>query len=523
MASNWLKERSAGVLLHPTALPGPTGIGTFGEKAYRWVDFLSQSGVKYWQVLPLGITGYSPYQSYSSFAGNPYLIDLLALVGEGLLEAADLKVFDGMGTTKVDFSAQYILRGKVLKKAFETFKNKYTRNWRVYGDFGEFKDTNKEWLTPFALYCGLKDMNEQKPWHQWPAEYMNYDSALKFFKENKLDEMTRGAVEAAKKDATRVPFESFSGQVEAHQFYQYLFMGQWQRLKGYAKSRGVEVIGDIPIYVLYDSADVWANRELFDLDANLKPCFVAGCPPDYFDTNGQHWGNPLYRWDVMKQTGYDWWMKRLARLQELCDVVRIDHFRAFFDYWMIPAGAKTAKEGHWGQGPKLDFFDAVNKRLPEARLIAEDLGDLHDGVREFLVQTGLPGLTVLQFAFGSDARNLYLPHNAKHNQVAYSGTHDNDTLAGWIESAQPHEREHALRYLNCHKGVFVESAVRAVMGSVARLAIVPAQDLLGLGAEARFNVPGVAENNWGWRMSEAEFERLDAKRLRDVLQLYWRG
>lgn len=518
MSSNWLKERAAGILLHPTALPGPTGIGTFGEKAYRWVDFLAQSGAKFWQVLPLGVTGYSPYQSTSSFAGNPYLIDLPFLVSEGLLVAENLKPFEGLGDTKVDFAAQYALRTPVLRTAYDNFKKR--GDWRVYGDFEAFCENNKKWLLPYALYTTLKGLNSERAWNTWPEAVRDYKSAMKLFEDGTLDTMLKEMI--AGEEGEAADEKPFSDIVRSYEFYQYLFLGQWQRLKGYANGKGIKIIGDIPIYVLYDSADVWSNRELFDLDSEMKPVFEAGCPPDYFDTNGQHWGNPLYKWDVHKNTDYQWWIARLSYVLDLCDVVRIDHFRAFFDYWMIPHGAKTAKEGHWGQGPKMDFFDKLFEKIPNASLIAEDLGDLNDGVRQFVLDTGLPGMTVLQFSFGGDARNLYLPHNAHRNQVAYSGTHDNDTLAGWIESAKDHERGHALRYLNCHKGVFVEAAVKATFANVARLAVVPAQDLLGLGASARFNVPGVADGNWSWRMSEAEFERLDSKRLREMLEMYAR-
>ena len=493
---NWLTGRAAGVLLHPTALPGPTGIGTFGEKAYRWVEFLAKSGVKYWQTLPLGDTGYSPYQCVSSFAGNPYLIDLPALVGEGLLKPEDLKIFDGMGTTKVDFTAQYAIRGNVLLKAFESFEK--NRAWNPFGSFGsfeEFKKRHESWLKPYAMFAALKDSYGGKAWDQWPAEYRNFATAQK------------------------QTLPSF----EAYEFFQYLFFGQWNRLKSFANSRGVKIIGDIPIYTLFDSSDVWTHPELFDLDKNQQPVCVAGCPPDYFNSDGQHWGNPLYNWSANKVEGYAWWISRIAHNLSLCDVIRIDHFRAFHDYWMIPSSAKTAKEGHWGTGPGMDFFEALDKKIPHAPIIAEDLGDLNDGVRKLLADTGLPGMTVLQFAFGSDANNLYLPHNAKHNQVAYTGTHDNDTLAGWIQAVKEHEAGHALTYLNTHKGVFVESALRSVISGVSRLAIVPAQDLLGLGSDARFNVPGVALSNWDWRMSDEEFARLDAVHLRQMLELYGRA
>jgi 4-alpha-glucanotransferase len=311
--------------------------------------------------------------------------------------------------------------------------------------------------------------------------------------------------------------------VEAYEFWQYLFFGQWTRLRKFATVRGVKIIGDMPIYVSPDGADLWSNPGIFLLDAAGKPSHVGGCPPDYFSPLGQRWGNPIYNYSALKDLNYSWWIARLKHAFTLFDVVRLDHFRGFYDYWKIPAGAPDARTGEWLRGPGMDLFKTISDKIPNAPIIAEDLGDLNDGVREFLKETGLPGMSIMQFAFGGDAKNPYLIHNAKHNQVIYSGTHDNDTLAGWITNAKEHERGHALIYLGCQKGVFVEEALRALFASIPNLAIVPVQDLLGLGSEARFNTPGTDRGNWDWRMSEAEFDRLNATRLRGTLALYGRA
>ena len=499
---NWLKERGAGVLMHPTCLPGSTGIGTLGDYARKWIDFLAQSGVKYWQVLPLGPTGYgdSPYQSFSVFAGNPYLIDLEELANTGLLKEEDLEPLKALGDTKVDFGAQYGLRFPLLMKAYANFSRWKNGSWKEYGSFPEFQRTHLSWLKPYALFMALKTQQGGKNFHEWPDGLRVYAKA----------------VEKAKETDTAL-------LVEANEFWQYLFWGQWQKIRKYANVRGIKIIGDMPIYVSADSSDLWASPQYFLLNKDGLPSHVGGCPPDYFSPLGQRWGNPLYDWQALKETGYAWWLNRLGRAFALYDVVRLDHFRGFYDYWKIPASAPDARKGEWGKGPGMDLFNVIFQKMPDAPIIAEDFGDLNDGVRNFLKESGLPGMGVLQFAFGGDAKNLYLPHNTRRRQVIYSGTHDNDTLAGWVTSAQEHERGHALAYLGCQKGVFVEEAVKAVFASVARLAIVPAQDLLGLGSEARLNTPGSDHGNWDWRMTEKEFERLDSKRLRITLGMYGRA
>jgi 4-alpha-glucanotransferase len=499
---NWLKERSAGLLLHPTCLPGETGIGTMGEYARKWIDFLAASGAKYWQVLPLCPTGFgdSPYQSFSVFAGNPYLIDLEELVNAGLLKEEELDVFRALGDTKVDYGAQYALRFPILMKAFDRFKRWQGGAWREYGDFAAFQRENLQWLKPYALFMALKAKNNGKSLHDWPDDERVYAKAVG---------------KASQPDVAHL--------VEAYEFWQYLFFGQWERLRKYAASHGVKIIGDAPIYVSPDGADLWCNPGLFLLDNAGSPTHVGGCPPDYFGPQGQMWGNPIYDWGTMRDLRYAWWIMRLRQSFRIYDVVRLDHFRGFYDYWKIPAGRPDGRVGEWCLGPAMELFKAIHEQIPDAQIIAEDLGDLNDGVRDFLKETGLPGMSILQFAFGGDSKNAYLPHNGISNQVVYSGTHDNDTLAGWIGSVPDHVRAHALEYLGCQKGVFVEEAVKAVFASVARLAIVPAQDLLGLGAQARINTPGTNQGNWDWRLTEAEFERLDSRRLRKTLAMYGRA
>jgi 4-alpha-glucanotransferase len=497
---NWLTTRGGGVLLHPTALPGPTGIGTLGEAATHWVDLLAQMGAKYWQVLPLGPTGYgdSPYQSFSAFAGNPYLIDLTALVGTGLLKVEDLEELNKLGETKVDFGAQYHLRFAVLRKAYANFVAQGSV-WSEYGSFGQFSEKHHRWLDPYAHFMALKDAHGGAGFATWEPKFRTYASALR---------EPRAA--------------SFDREILAYKFWQYLFWGQWQKLKGYANSRGIHMIGDIPIFVAADSADLWSQSELFDLDEKGQMAFVAGVPPDYFATNGQRWGNPLYLWSVHEKSDFAWWFRRLERAFELFDVIRIDHFRGFYDFWKIPATSVHARTGEWAPGPGLKLFEALAKRYPDAKLIAEDLGELHDGVRDFVAATGLPGMNILQFGFGGDAGNLQLPHNAKHNQVCYTGTHDNATLRGWFDAAPEHVKSHFLAYFGAQSGTVVETGLRAVMASVARLAIVPAQDLLGLGADARFNTPGEPSGNWQWRMSSEQMASINSAYLRGIFDIYGR-
>lgn len=484
---NWLTQRSAGLLLHPTSLPGDQGIGTFEpEPAIRFLDFLSASGFSQWQVCPLGPTGYgdSPYQCFSAFAGNPYLIDLKALVKAGLLENQDLEGMRALPQDHADYGGLWVRKWPLLFKAHERFAKGKTR--LSYGDFKDFQKKQASWLTPYATFRALKDHFKGAPWWQWPKELRDFKTAPK-----------------------SPVVKQLASQIEAHAFFQYLFFGQWAELRSLAKARGIEIVGDIPIFVARDSADLWSRPELFELDpATAAPLAVAGVPPDYFSADGQLWGNPLYKWEVHQQESFTWWCERLEAAFAMADIVRIDHFRAFDEYWRIPADAKTARSGKWLKGPGLDFFRAVKARFPQARIIAEDLGDIGPSVRELRDRAGLPGMAILQFAFGGDASNLYLPHNQTACTVVYPGTHDNDTTLGWYASAGEKARDHLRRYLRVSGDEAGWDLLRSAYGCVARMAVVPMQDLLSLGSKARLNAPGLAEGNWQWRYRQAELDKL---------------
>ncbi|WP_081722259.1 4-alpha-glucanotransferase [Geminisphaera colitermitum] len=500
---SWLTQRMAGVLMHPTSLPGEQGIGVLDHSVDAWLRFLRDSGIRCWQVCPLGPTGYgdSPYQCFSAFAGNPYLIDLQALVEAGLLADADLAELRRLPREQVDFGWLYVTKWPVLFKAFDAFKSAPER--APYGDFAVFRKQHAAWLEPFALFLAIKDHFEGKPWWTWLDD-------VRFFSKARHSNL-------AKKLARRA---------EAHAFFQYLFFGQWAAVRRKAREYGVEIIGDAPIFVARDSADVWTHPELFQLDLNSGELIaVAGVPPDYFSADGQLWGNPLYHWEAHQADDYAWWRERLRANFALCDIVRIDHFRGFDTYWSIPATAKTAKTGEWKQGPGLHFFEVLQREMPDARLIAEDLGELFPSVLELRNATGLPGMTILQFAFGGDATNLYLPHNLRANSVVYPGTHDNDTTVGWYATASAHEQDYMRRYFRVSGQEPGWDFVRASYGAVSNLAVVPVQDLLNLGATARFNTPGKAAGNWQWRYSHEQLialHRQSAAYLRELATLYGR-
>lgn len=495
---NWLQKRQAGVLLHPTSFPGDQGVGVLDGQVERFFDFLQTAGISTWQVCPLGPTGYgdSPYQCFSSFAGNPYLIDLRALIDAGLLYDADMDELRRLPRDRVDYGWLYVTKWPVLFRAFDAAKKKKFAGL-PYGDFAEFRAAQASWLDGYALFLALKDHHDGKPWWLWPLEHRFHASAAK------------SALPASVKN-----------RAEAHAFFQYLFFGQWSRVRASAAARGIRLIGDTPIFVARDSADVWSRPELFQIgpDSGL-PLAVAGVPPDYFSADGQLWGNPLYAWEKHAAEGYAWWLERLRANFALCDIVRIDHFRAFDTYWSIPADARTAKTGEWKHGPGLAFFQAIKAALPDAKLIAEDLGDLFESVRELRDACGLPGMTILQFAFGGDATNLYLPHNLVANAVVYPGTHDNDTTLGWYAGAAVKEADHARRYLRVDGREIGWDFIRAAYAAVSRLAIIPMQDLLSLGSEARFNTPGVAAGNWQWRYSDGQLDRLSREAAPYLLQL----
>lgn len=501
---SWLQTRSTGVLLHPTSLPSDQGVGVLDGAVDGFLAFLEAAGIRYWQICPLGHTGFgdSPYQCFSAFAGNPYLIDLRALVEAGLLDAADLAPLHRLPRERVDYGALYDAKWPVLFKAHASYVSRGRRD-RPYGDFAGFLAEQRTWLEPYALFLAIKDHFQGAPWWEWPAE-------VRFFRQAQ---------------GSRIAL-TVADRAEAYAFLQYLFFGQWRRVRAQASRRGVEIIGDAPIFVAGDGADVWAEPELFQLDPQTgRPLAVAGVPPDYFSADGQLWGNPLYAWDAHAADDYAWWRRRLQANLDLCDVIRIDHFRGFDTYWSIPANAPNARTGCWKAGPGLPFFEKIRATLPECRLIAEDLGELSPGVVALREATGLPGMTILQFAFGGGADNLYLPHNLRANSVVYPGTHDNDTSKGWYASAPEEARDHVRRYFRIDGREIAWDFIRAAYAVVSNLAVLPAQDLLSLGAEARFNVPGRAGGNWQWRCTTGQIDRLrndSAAYLRELGMLYGR-
>jgi 4-alpha-glucanotransferase len=504
---NWLDSRSAGVLLHPTAIAGDQGVGTFDENAVRFLDFLQAAGMKYWQLCPLGPTGYgdSPYQCFSAFAGNPYLIDLNALVSRGLLTTAEVASLASRDSDRVDYGALYERKWPLLAKAFARFKKSGAPSLGEDGEtFDAFRKSQASWLEAYVYFRALKDHHAGVAWWEWPAAVRTYA--------------------AAQKSPLRL---QLAPAAEGHAFYQYLFFTQWRRLRAAASARGIAIIGDIPIFVAADSADVWAAPELFELDpATGRPIAVAGVPPDYFSEDGQLWGNPLYLWSRHAADDFAWWHARLQASFALYDVVRIDHFRGFDAYWRIPLPAATARKGTWIPGPGLAFFNSVSAAFPDAKIIAEDLGALTPSVVALREATGLPGMAILQFAFGGDADNLYLPHQLSPNSVIYPGTHDNDTSLGWYASTAEKERDHVRRYLRIDGREIPWDFIRTSYASVSRLAVLPMQDILSLGSAARFNSPGKPQGNWQWRYRGAQLDQLlsggTAAYLRSLAELYGR-
>lgn len=489
-------ERVAGVLLHPTSLPGPNGVGELGAEAFRWVDFLAAAGQRLWQVLPLGPTGYgdSPYQSFSTFAGNPYLIDLSALVAEGWLAEDRLAVLAASDPSAVDFGALYRDKLPLLAEAADAFLSA-----GASPEFEAFVRKSQEWLDDFALFMALKTDAGGAAWTAWPTGLRLRDDY---------------ALAAAR--------ERLEREVYRQQVWQYWFAKQWAAVKEHAAQRGVRVLGDVPIFVALDSADVWANRDLFFLGDDGQPTVIAGVPPDYFSATGQRWGNPLYRWNDMKADGYAWWVRRLRHALTQLDLVRIDHFRGFAAYWEIPADEPTAVKGRWVEGPGADLFRTLRADLADLPVIAEDLGVITQDVEELRDAFGLPGMKVLQFAFAGGADDPYLPHNHVPNSVVYTGTHDNDTTLGWYRQAPEVERDHVRRYLGRDDSQVVQGLIRAANASVAAIAVVPLQDHLGLGPEARMNTPGKPQGNWSWRFRWEDVPGWLAPHLADLARLYGR-
>ena len=500
---DWLDHRAAGVLLHPISLPGAQGCGVFDEHVLRFLDFLQAGGFRYWQLCPLGPTGYgdSPYQCFSAFAGNPYLVDLAVLVRFGLLTAEELAPLAALPMDRIDYGALHELKWPLLFRAHERYAA--AKPALPYGDFAAFRRKHAAWLEPYAFFRALQDHFGGGAWFEWPASVRIYADAL------------------------RSPLRrELAPAVAAHAFTQYLFFGQWKLVRAAARERGLAIIGDLPIFVAADSADTWANSRLFELHPQTKrPLAVAGVPPDYFSKNGQLWGNPLYRWPAHRADGYAWWRARLGTAFAQCDVVRIDHFRGFDACWRVPARAKTARRGRWTPGPGLDLFRALHRAFPRARIIAEDLGDISPSAARLRAATGLPGMAILQFAFGGDATNAYLPHQHTANTVVYPGTHDNDTTLGWYQTADPRTRDHVRRYLRITGAEISWDFIRACYASPARLAVIPLPDILSLGSAARFNLPGTAQGNWRWRCPAAQLATLaggTGNYLRELAVLYGR-
>jgi len=492
------RERSSGLLLHPTSLPGPHGIGDLGPEAYRFVDFLAEAGQRLWQVLPLGPTGVgnSPYAARSAFAGNPLLVSLDLLQDEGLIDDADLRPLPTFPRERVDFAAVERFKMAALGRAAERFAAHASPARRTALD--TFRHQNARWLDGFALFMALQH-SHRGAWQTWG--------------EGLARRKPEALAEAGKMLATGV---------EVHAFAQFAFAEQWSALRRYAAERGVRIVGDIPIFVALDSADVWAQPELFLLDDRGFPTVVAGVPPDYFSATGQRWGNPLYRWDAIAATGYTWWINRFRAMLRLVDVIRIDHFRGFQAHWEIPAEHPTAERGRWVSGPGRDLFQAARRALGDLPIIVEDLGVITPDVVALREELGYPGMKVLQFAFWSGPSNPFLPHNFDRNVVVYTGTHDNDTTVGWFRAAPEAERHDALEYLRGGGESVSWAMIHLALASVADTAIVPVQDVLRLGSEARMNFPGTAEGNWEWRLIAGQLTGEHAGELARMVEAYGR-
>ncbi len=491
--------RSAGILLHPTALPGDHGIGELGDAAFRWVDFLESAGQRLWQVMPLGPTGYgdSPYQCFSAFAGNPFLISLDLLAAEGRLDAGSTARTRELPRHRVEYGALIARKLELLSTAAARFEVDAGDEER--GAFDAFMEREALWLDDFALFMALKEAHGGRPWNEWEREVRLREPAA-------LD-----GARAEHADAIR-----------RHKLWQHWFYRQWTAVKEYANGKGVRVVGDIPIFIAMDSADAWSNPELFHFDEDGQPTVIAGVPPDYFSDTGQRWGNPLYRWQRMQDTGFAWWIRRFRSTLDFFDILRVDHFRGFEAYWEIPASEPTAVHGRWVRGPGQALFDALADALGDLPIIAEDLGVITPAVDKLREDNRLPGMKVLQFAFAGGASDPYLPHNYDHDCVVYTGTHDNDTTAGWYEKAPEAERDMVRRYLARNDENVPWEFIRLAQASVADVAIAPLQDVLGLGSEARMNTPGRAEGNWSWRFSWDDVPAWIAPQLREMAELYGR-
>jgi 4-alpha-glucanotransferase len=503
--------RSSGILLHPTSLPGPFGIGDLGPTAYGFADFLVESGQSLWQMLPLGPTGYgnSPYACYSAFAGNTLLVSPEQLVTEGLLAFADLPADLSTTEDRANFERAHLIKGALLRKAYENFK--HSPDDSLLDAFEEFNRRSAGWLDDYALYRTLKNVHGGVAWNEWEPALRGREPAAMTLARTQLHE-----------------------EIESQKFSQFLFYRQWFALKAYCNDRGIKLVGDIPIFVAHDSADLWTNPDQFKLNDDGSAIVVAGVPPDYFSATGQLWGNPLFNWEQMRAEGFKWWIERIRATLKTVDVVRIDHFRGFAACWEIPGGDKTAERGGWVEAPGRELFAAIRDTLGELPIIAEDLGVITPDVDALRDDFGFPGMRVLQFAFSSDSKSNHLPHNYHPNVVVYTGTHDNDTTVGWFSSAAGEgstrtadevesERNFCMRYLNATGREIHWDLIRAALASVANTAVVPLQDLLGLGNEARMNLPNSTEGNWSWRYSSHALTNEVAQRLRELTELYGRA
>lgn len=494
--------RSAGVLLHPTSFPGPYGIGDLGDEAYRFLDFLAQSKQALWQILPLGPTGYgdSPYQSFSAFAGNPLLISPDRLVAAGYLPAGAVAEVPAFPEARVDFGPVIDYKYGLLRQAYEQFHRSGTPGQRAA--FEAFAAQYADWLDDYALFMALKQKyveHEGGVWNTWPAD------------------IARRTPQGMRRWS-----EEMASEVEMHKFLQFLFFEQWLALKQYANERGIRIVGDVPIFVAFDSADVWANPDLFYLDETGAPALVAGVPPDYFSATGQRWGNPLYRWNRMAGRNYDWWRRRLEAVLAQVDLIRIDHFRGFEAYWEIPASEKTAVLGRWVRGPGAAFFEAIEAQLGELPIIAEDLGVITPEVEALRDQFDFPGMKILQFSFGGEKNSLFLPHYYSQHSVVYTGTHDNETIWGWYRNASEEERDHVRRYLGRSGDDIAWDMIRLAHSTVSVMAVIPMQDVLDLGNEARMNFPGTMGGNWQWRYTAPMLTDVITFRLAELTELFGR-
>ena len=496
-------NRSAGILMSVTSLPSKYGIGCFSREAYDFVDWLADAGQTYWQILPLGPTSYggaddSPYQAFSAFAGNPHMICLEDLIEEGVLTQEECDAVD-FGSGNVDYDKLHEHRWVLLRKAYER------SNISQDPAYQQFLQENNWWLSDYALFMALKGWFGETGWTTWPEDIrLRYGYALDYYR------------------------RELYFDIEFQQYMQFKFFQQWLKLKKYANDKHIKIVGDIPIYVSPDSSDVWAHPELFQLDENNTPTSVAGCPPDAFSADGQMWGNPLYRWDYHKATGYDWWISRLWQSFRLYDAVRIDHFRGFDEYFSIPNGSPTALNGHWEKGPGMDLFNAVKASLGDKEFIAEDLGLMTDTVRQLVKDSGFPNMKVLQFGFDLGdvgAANDYLPHNYDRNCVVYTGTHDNETIVGWIQGMSKEMLELVRNYLRDHHSSDEElyhTVLAEAMGACARICIIPVQDWLGLDNSARMNQPSTVKTNWRWRLNVELLTKEDQKELLELTKRYGR-